>query len=643
MPVIVYNGLTVPNPFGKFYFAHDYSKVTFRTDFLVKAATAAALVTACNNVEAKFREPYENFTLTFGGTLEYSFNHDNNTGLLTTPSISKITSELATETSRAYVFEFTCELPADKSGFDFRREANFVITIGLDSRRTVTFNFVYTANPSPSKQTSRENFDTFASVFANAILVDIGGLYYQTEFSSDTEHEEKITRGRIVFKEILNLVIPSYNGFVILNTFGPYFFTQDYNKMTFRCNFLVIGTTSADLTAKALDLERNLREPWADFTVTFDTNAHYSFKQSDNTGLNTFPKITVLEGDRFELTERAYQFEITCDLPADKSTYDFRRNASFTISTDKSRRRMVTFRLEYTASPGPPAKTSRENFDTFGEIYALSILSAIGGVYDRTGETNETEHNEKITTGTFIFQEVLDDETKFTFNSTLIIDATCDYSVDFWQEIGVSDTAELVQDVPLIVSMNYSTRINKELVIVDDIEEKWRVDIRPWLIEHSFDVLGLDNYSQAGTSYIIKSDSHHINPYTFVLSGNLTFIAPTTLSSVIELSESITEMIDEGIVFKKLWDGRKNTFARWELGSTKTINRVIHVSQLGVVPTFPNPLGGNNIRLQATQQGETRRMGIGTETFANETQAIDIFEAIFTDQYLFVENFGEVG
>lgn len=641
MPVVVYNGFTVPNPIGKFFFTHDYNSMTFRTNFLVKGTSAANLVSLCNTVESNLREPYENLTVSFGGEPEYSFNHDSNTGLLTQPKVTKIQNDVSLEISRMYSFEFSCQLPADKSGFDFRRDASFTITTGIDSRKTVTFNFTYTASPAPSLASSRDNFDSFAVGFANTILADIGGTFYQTEISSDTEHEEKITTGRLVYKEILNTIVPTYNSTVIPNTYGPFFFSQNYEKMNFRCNFLIIGVSSLDLISKAAAIEAACREPWSDFTVSFDANTEYTFNQSDNTGLNTWPKITVLEGDKQSTTERAYQFDLECNLPADKATYDFRRSASFEISTDRSHRRLVAFELVYTASPGAPAQSSRENFDTFAEPYAVSILTAIGGKYERISIRSNTEHNEKITRGNISYQEVLDDETKGTFNDTDIIDATCDFSVDFWQDVGVSNTSEFVQDVPLIVSLDYSTRINKDTVNVEDIEEKYRQDIRPWLIEHSFDVLGLDNYDQAGTSYIIKNDRFRINNYTFTISGNLTFIAPRTLSSVIELSESITETLNEGIVLRKLWNGIPFNHAKWELGASKFINRVIRVKQLGVVPAPPTPLTGNNIRLNATNQGEVRTEGIGTATFAGETVQINVFENVFTEQYAFVLNFGD--
>ena len=78
---VTYNGTSLPNVFGPFSFKNDYLKASFSCNFYVEAASESALVTSCNNIEDKLREPLEDLSVVFGGTTEYSFSHDSNTVL----------------------------------------------------------------------------------------------------------------------------------------------------------------------------------------------------------------------------------------------------------------------------------------------------------------------------------------------------------------------------------------------------------------------------------------------------------------------------------------------------------------------------------------------------------------------------------
>ena len=231
-----------------------------------------------------------------------------------------------------------------------------------------------------------------------------------------------------------------------------------------------------------------------------------------------------------------------------------------------------------------------------------------------------------------------------SFNDDDIIDVQCTYSTELLQEAGITNQiggqANGVSQVfGVQVKVDYSCKIDFTNVAVADVETKWRTVIKPFIVNHSKDVLGLSNYAQAGTNYIITSDKHTFIPATYTLSGNLTFIAPTSESSIVRLSETVRKSIDEGVVHSKIWDGNPNTHARWELGQTTFITRQTTIEKLGSPQAFPPLLGQGFVRLSAEEIITARKTGGGTAfTLAGDTVSVDKFTTSFVELYLVVEN-----
>ena len=171
---VTYNGFNLPNVFGAFSFSNNYTNIEFSCNFLVEAASESALVTACDSAESSLREPLDVLTVSFGGTSEYTYSHAANSVLNPSVLVKILESGPHGGICRAYKFSFRGDLPADKSGFDFRRygASNFTVDFAATNRRTVTFNLEYTASESPS-QTSLQNFDSFAQTHVETILTDL--------------------------------------------------------------------------------------------------------------------------------------------------------------------------------------------------------------------------------------------------------------------------------------------------------------------------------------------------------------------------------------------------------------------------------------------------------------------------------------
>lgn len=200
---VTYNSQVLPNIVGPFQLQESYESIGFSCNFLVKSASAGALTSTCDGIEEKLREPFETLTINFGGGAAYSFSHDDNTCLNSQAFFSKSGSELDTETSRMYNFKFQAGLPADKSGFNFRRKGDFSISQTSNGKRVVRFSLEYTASPSPDK-TSEENFDDQAETYATGVLSSLfsGVTFDRGDIVKNSDQEQKVTMGTITYTEI---------------------------------------------------------------------------------------------------------------------------------------------------------------------------------------------------------------------------------------------------------------------------------------------------------------------------------------------------------------------------------------------------------------------------------------------------------
>jgi hypothetical protein len=200
---VTYNSESLPKIVGAFSLQESYEEIGFSCTFLVESSSASSLTSSCNSIEEKLREPFESLTINFGGGAAYSFSHNDNTCLNSKASFSKSGGDTNTETSRMYSFSFSAGLPADKSGFNFRRRGDFSISKTANGQRVVRFDLEYTASSSPVKN-SEENFEEQAETYATSVLSDLfsGVTFDRVEIAKSTDQEKKVTSGSIRYIEI---------------------------------------------------------------------------------------------------------------------------------------------------------------------------------------------------------------------------------------------------------------------------------------------------------------------------------------------------------------------------------------------------------------------------------------------------------
>lgn len=626
MATVIYNSYTLPNVYGKFFFNESFEKMSFRCTFLVTAATEALLVAACAAAETALRQPYQTLTLSFGGTAEYNFNHTSNTYLNPKPNLSAITDEKFTALTRPYQFEVSADLPADRTGVGFRRRGDYTVDTSIINQRTVTFQFEYTAGGGDG---SLENFNDGAENYAENVLSDLGvSLYKIANKKTTTDQEDKITTGSIVYKEILNLVEVTYGDYTIENTIGDFIFSEDYEKFTFAVDFVIEETTTSALVSSCEDAETALRLPYQDLTVKFNTVDQYSFKHSENTALLTFPSLQVLQNNFFGQNRRTYRFQCVAQLPANLDGFNFRQKGSFAISKAATGRLRVTFRLTYTAGG---SSTSRENWDAFATTYAASVLTAIGGTFNLVAEDLDSEHEEKITSGTLVYQELLDEETALEFDDTDIFNVQMSCGFQPGQTIGLSD---VFQGNPMSrISVRYSCEIAKT-VDVTNFQTFYETKIRPHMIAHCGEVLGLDTLLSGASAYICDSENFDFANTEYRVNGSMSLSVPRSIQGeIISVRENLSEIDDEGIIWAKVWDGNRDTIVFWELGGHTLVNRTIYIEQIGSQPDAPAKLDSStHLYLGGRKNVYRERRGIGTQK--GRAQAVDVFVVNFEENYV---------
>jgi hypothetical protein len=598
---VVYNDYTLPNFYDKFSFNINYTQANLSAKFIVLADTEQALVLECETLEAKLRERFRTLSVKFGDTKEYEFNHSKNSGFLQSPSLSKIPNELATQTSRSYQFSVSISLPANQSGFDYRQEASISISKNVQQRRMVNINGKYTAG---GENSSYVNYETYGKPWHLGIAKAILGDDYPELLSEQTnyEHENKILNFSVQYQE-KSVIRITYNNYQIPNSYSSYRFSHTYNQATFSCSFAV----DKDL---ASTLEERLRQKNKDLSVVFDGNTIHNFTHA-STGFLAFPSLSIKSNTNDKDERIFYDFSVRVELPADATGYGYRRDGNYNISYTSSRKRTVNFTVVYTAGGGNSALV---NYLNGARNWASSILNLLGGTWELIDERTSSEMETKLVNGTLVYSELLTNDIEASKDYNYIQSASCDYSIQFGQEIGMTQLNESIKQNPSVdINISYNAFINKELVTSDQgLDDIYKTSVRPWILKQARNVLGTSSFNQVGSFLIVNNENYSINPHNYRISGNISVQAPNSSNAVVSLSEIITSNEDTGIGYEKIWDGLDHTFNIYGIGRKTIVKRTRKISQLNSMPNPPEPLGNQYVLLDTITSVEKRRIGHGS-------------------------------
>ena len=437
------------------------------------------------------------------------------------------------------------------------------------------------------------------------------------------------------------MVTVVYNGYTLPLVIDKFSASENEREFSFSCTFLVTSTSAGGLVTACQTAEEKLTEIDKAFTLSFGGSSEFSFSHSGSTGFLARPKLSKLNSTLCTETSRAYSFSVTIQLPF--TQYNARRDAKFTVAYGETRQRVVSFSGNYTATTGGSALTNYSHGSTGGKAWAEDILSAMTGTYEIVSESLNEDQENKVVQFSLTYKEILANQSKASVNVSSIVDPTVNYSVRYDQLTGVSETGGYTTYPKVGITITYSCRISRDVVVTDtSIDSVYHNTVRPWLLEHVRNVLALANYTQAGTEYIIQSESKSIDSYNYTVNGSMTLTAPKMRDVILELTESVTINDDYGIISDKLWDGHPHTFNSWSVGGKLTLSRSITISKLGSEPPEPwpyeiLPVGyepGVWLKRSSMKRKEVQKIGCGT--YATGLYDSLVYHVTYTEQYIYV-------
>lgn len=441
----------------------------------------------------------------------------------------------------------------------------------------------------------------------------------------------------------------TYNSYTLPNQFGKVTYHENEKELSISTSFLVTAASASALVIACQTAETALTEINKDFSMAFGGSSEFSLTHAGNSGFNAKPTLNKLGSDLATETARPYSFSVTIGLPFSQSGYYYRREGSFTVDYASNRKRQVSFRVLYTASTVPATALVNYNATTGGgKWWAASILTGLGGTYELVSENISEDIERKIVTANLRYREILSNQSISGTNDANIVDPQLSLSVNYEQEIAVSETGTGFIKLPKAhVSVSFSCKVDHDQVTSESlIGDVYQIYVKPLIIDKVFDYLDMSDYQQTGRNYIVESEQKSFNVYDWSISANLSLLVIKTNDQVIELEESVTTTDDKGIVSEKLWNGVDETENVWSIGATKRISRTITVSKLSSEPNTPPELtlpGYNLILSNRNFRRSMASMGEGTPELSKAGGRLKIYTVYiitWSESYLAIKETG---
>ena len=184
----------------------DYTTAVFEFSFITSASSAAAFATECSTVEAAFRKPRQDLTVTLGASTLLSLKQSDNTGFDANPDIVKQGDIGDTGRSRFYHVRIEFGLPADNLSLNFRRFSTINVDYSPERQRTVTITGTYTANSSDGVTGSFATYLANGPTYFTSVLtgIDASASWEKVgEPQVERNETDKVTNFTVIYKEIL--------------------------------------------------------------------------------------------------------------------------------------------------------------------------------------------------------------------------------------------------------------------------------------------------------------------------------------------------------------------------------------------------------------------------------------------------------
>lgn len=434
-------------------------------------------------------------------------------------------------------------------------------------------------------------------------------------------------------------IVITYNGYTLPNVHGKFSYRSNEVDMNLSCTFLVMASTASLLVAACQNAETKLTEKCKDFSLSFGGSSELAFTHSGNTGFSAHANLTKLTDELCTETSRNYSFSINIQLPFTQSGYDARREASFSVSYLPTRQKLVSFTMLYTSTPTAEALA---NYNTYGKTWAGTILLALTGNYELISESFQEEQEQKIINANLLYKEILTNQSSSGVNDSSLVDPQMNYSCSIEQQVGKGIITGMRATPTVRLNISYSTKLDKT-VVGTDLNTAYIQRVKPYMIAQVFATLGMSLYKAAGNSYVVEAENKNIDTTNYHISGNLIILAFSN-TQIIAYSETINQVNNPNVTYKKLWDGQDDTYNIYSMGKTRTIQRIVSIAQLHSEPAPPAELtnerapdGCKWVKVFPTSvHGKCDSWGYGSAGSATSLVVVDVYFFTFTEQYLAV-------
>jgi len=395
-----------------------------------------------------------------------------------------------------------------------------------------------------------------------------------------------------------------YNG-VRVDLNGKFSIKHTTTNFIFSGNIILLN--EGGINNSVLNLEDKLRRKNKTFSLIFNGTNVLTYSHDDSSGFLMSPSLQKIPNDLSTTRTREYNFIVDIELPVNQDDYHFRRSASFNLSKDTNRRKIINFICEYTAGSG---NSAIENYkEHFKKDFIDIIITLVKGTYEKVAENYTVEQENKILTAHLTYKEIIynqgiNGDGDGELDIDVLIDPQLAYSLRFDHTVGLSVTGTNAESMAGIYgNFNYVVTINKDLDGVNsDFNSIYEGLIRPDAIRKLQDVLKVnDTFSEAEGGMFILNESKMFYPHSYKVYITLDVFIPISDNKILLYDEELECIFNKNMDFTHLWDGIDNTYSLYGPGSETEYVRTITVTKIGS-PFIVNDLLPAGVALPAGEE-----------------------------------------
>lgn len=206
---IVYGGVTIGGTsdyqlIGPLRVETDYPAFTVRATVMCQDDTRTTFVTECNALEAAFRTPNSDLSVTLNGTAYKTLTAAGNTGMLGRADCKLRGHPADTNNSRIYDVSVSVMLPADETGKAGRRSAKVTVFADASGIQSLSIDATYTAIGGNDALAQAKSAGAFPAYYAaQETAVDSSAVWDEPLLSYTYDSDDKVVTATYRSTEIL--------------------------------------------------------------------------------------------------------------------------------------------------------------------------------------------------------------------------------------------------------------------------------------------------------------------------------------------------------------------------------------------------------------------------------------------------------